>query len=91
MRKIINIIFTLTIGVLIFFNVYLFCSSLKLSDEINNYEVRTSSLHKENLVLEKKVSDLSSLKFAESMAPYLGFTQKSQPTYLEKLDVALKY
>lgn len=91
MTKIIKIIFPLMIGALIFLNIFIFCSSLKLSDKINNYEVKISALHKENLILEKKVSDLSSLKFAESMAPFLGFTQQSPPTYLEKLNVALKY
>jgi len=79
------------IGALIFLNIFLFCSSLKLSDEINNYENKISALHRGNLVLEKKVSDLSSLKFAEKMAPFLGFTKKNAPTYLEKLNVALKY
>lgn len=83
--------FPLIIGALIFFNIFLFCSSLKISDEINNYENKISALHRENLVLEKTVSDLSSLKFAESMASLLGFTKKNIPTYLEKLNVALKY
>jgi len=91
MRKIINITFPLVIGALIFLNIILFCSSLKLSDKVNDYENKISSLHIENLVLEKKVSDLSSLKFAESMAPLLGFTKKNEPTYLERLNVALKY
>lgn len=75
----------------IFLNIFLFCSSLKLSDEINNYENKISALHRENLLLEKKVSEVSSLKFAESMASFLGFTKKNMPTYLEKLNVALKY
>lgn len=79
------------IGALIFLNIFLFCSSLKLSDEINNYENKISTLHRENLVLEKKASDLSSLKFAEKMASFLGFTKKNAPAYLEKLNVALKY
>ena len=78
-------------GILILFNIFLFCSSLKLSDEINNYENKISSLHKENLVLEKKISDLSSLKFAERMAPFLDFTKKNIPAYLNNLNVALKY
>ena len=79
------------VGALVFLNIFLFCSSLKLSDKIDNYEDKISSLHKENLVLEKKVSDLSSLKFAETMAPLLGFTKTNVPTYLEKLNVALNY
>ena len=91
MKKILNIIFPLMVGALIFLNILLFCSSLKISDEINNYENKISSLHKENLTLEKKVSDLSSLKFAESMAPFLGFTKKNIPVYLNNLNVALKY
>jgi len=79
------------IGLLIFLNIFLFCSSLKLSDEINNYENKINALHRENLILDKKASVLSSLKFAESMAPFLGFTKKNIPAYLEKLNVALKY
>lgn len=91
MKKIINIMFPITIGLLIFLNIFLFCSSLKLSDDINNYENKINALHRENLILEKKASDLSSLKFAENMASFLGFTKKNIPTYLEKLNVALKY
>jgi len=90
MKNIIKITFPLMIGALIFMNILLFCSSIKLGDEINNYEIKISALHKDNLTLEKKVSDLSSLKFAENIAPALGFTKNNVPTYLEKLNVALK-
>jgi len=69
-------------------NIFLFCSSLKISDEINQFEIKISSLHRENIQLEKEVSYLSSLKYAESRAYELDFTKKSQPTYLNKLGVA---
>ena len=91
MKKIINIVFSLTAGMLILLNIFIFCSSLKLSDDINNFENKINQLHIENLALEKKVSDLSSLKYAESLAPSLGFTKINMPTYLDKLNVALKY
>lgn len=61
---------------------------MKLSDEINRYEKDIKKLKKENIELEKKVYEISSLKYAASVSASLDFTQKSSPLYFENLKYA---
>lgn len=85
MRKSINsILFILFLG-LIVANVFLFYSSIKLSDEISMFEKKVQKIHHENLNLEKDLAQISSLQYAQKLANNLKFTKKSQPSYLDKL------
>lgn len=77
--------------VLVAANIFLFVSSIGMSDKINEFEIKTISLHEENLSLEKRVSNLTSLDFARQKAEDMRFTKTASPTYLEKLGVAYKY
>ncbi|MFZ6034959.1 MAG: hypothetical protein ACOYUB_02330 [Patescibacteria group bacterium] len=77
--------------ILVAANIFLFVTSIGISDKINEFENKTNALHEENLSLEKKVSNLTSLDFARQKASELEFTKIAQPTYLERLGVAYKY
>ncbi len=77
--------------VLVAANIFLFVSSIGISDKINEFENKTRTLHEENLTLEKKVSNLTSLDFARQKAEEMNFTKIASPTYLEKLGVAYQY
>lgn len=55
-------------------NIFLFCSSIGLSDQISTFEKKISVIHEENISLETKVSYLTSLDFAKVKAPELNFT-----------------
>lgn len=77
--------------ILVAANIFLFVSSIGIGDKINEFEHKTRLLHEENLSLEKKVSNLTSLDFARQKAEEMEFTKTATPTYLEKLGVAYKY
>jgi len=75
---------------LIIANLLIFISGIVLSDEINNFELRTDSLRKANLILEKEAANLGSLKFAQEQAKKLGFTNLSAPQSLDQLRYAYR-
>jgi len=77
----------LTIG-LVVGNISLFISSLEISEKIGRFEKETKAIHLENLKLEKKLSNLTSLDFAREQAKKMEFNKVADPTYLEKLTVA---
>jgi hypothetical protein len=76
--------------VLILTNLFVFISGIVLSDEINNYELKTDSLRKVNLTLEKEAANLGSLKFAQEQAKKLNFTNTSAPQSLDQLGYAYR-
>ena len=80
----------LTVLILIITNLFIFISGIVLSDEINNFELKTDSLRKINLSLEKEVANLGSLKFATEQAKKLGFTSFSSPQSLDQLGYAYR-
>lgn len=55
-------------------NIFLFCSSIGLSDQISVFESKITAIHEENISLETKVSYLTSLDFAKVKAEELNFT-----------------
>lgn len=71
-------------------NIFLFVSSIGISDKIGQFEQKINTLHQQNLTLEKKVSNLTSLEFARAQAKEMDFTKIASPTFLEKLGVAYK-
>ncbi len=76
--------------ILVFANLFMFISGIVLSDEINNFELKTDSLRKNNLTLEKEAANLGSLKFAQEQAKKLQFTNSSLPQSLDKLGYAYR-
>ncbi len=78
----------LIVSILIVTNLFVFISGIVLSDEINNFELKTDNLHKINLSLEKEVASLGSLKFATEQAKKFGFTTFSSPQTLNQLGYA---
>lgn len=77
-------------SVLVFTNLFIFISGIVLSDEVNNFELKTDNLRKVNLTLEKKAANLGSLKFAQEQAKKLNFTSLSVPQSLDKLGYAYR-
>lgn len=75
---------------LIIANLFMFVSGIVLSDEINSYELKTESLRKKNLNLEKDAANLSSLKFAQEQAIKFNFTNSSTPQALDELTYAYR-
>lgn len=80
----------LVVLILIVTNLFMFISGIVLSDEINNFELKTDNLRKINLSLEKEVANLGSLKFATEQAKKLGFTSFSVPQSLDQLEYAYR-
>ena len=80
----------LVVSILVFTNLFIFISGIVLSDEINNFELKTDNLRKVNLTLEKKAANLGSLKFAQEQAKKLNFTSLSAPQFLNKLGYAYR-
>ena len=80
----------LIVLILVITNLFIFISGIVLSDEINNFELKTDSLRKINLSLEKEVANLGSLKFATEQAKKLGFTSFSSPQSLDQLGYAYR-
>ena len=74
--------------VFISINIYVFLHSLKLSDQVNQFENEINNLHQENLSLESKIFAVDSLQYAASIAAQFDFSQKAQPVYLENLKYA---
>ncbi len=70
-------------------NLYIFVAGMYLSDEINQYDVKTKELTEENTRLEKEVYQLESYQYAASMSAVLQFTKQSQPVYFDDLKYAL--
>lgn len=75
---------------LIISNLFTFISGIVLSDEINNFELKTIDLNKANLTLEKEAAKLSSLKFAREQAEKLQFSKSSTPQSLDQLGYAYR-
>ncbi len=80
----------LIVLILIITNLFIFISGIVLSDEINNFELKTDSLRKTNLILEKESANLSSLQFAQKQAEKLHFINSSLPQSLDKLGYAYR-
>ncbi len=81
-----KILASLTIFGLIFLvilNILFFYFSLKLSEQITYYEIKTSQLHDENINLEKELAEVSSLNYAKKLAEVMDFKNKSQPIFLD--------
>lgn len=89
MKKIIKIGVWLFFLILVLGNIYIFIGGMTLSNEISRYEKEINRLNLENIDLEKKAYELSSLRHAASMAAQLSFTKKSQPLYLDNIKYAL--
>lgn len=85
MKKIFNLLIGIVFIVLLIINLFLFYSSIKLGNEITIFESKIETLHKQNISLEKELSRLSSLSYAQKLAKHLEFTKSSQPEFLEKI------
>jgi hypothetical protein len=73
---------------LIVVNLGIFYFSIKVSDDIRENELKIEKIHKENIDLERKLSQLDSLNFAQNVAEKLEFTKEAEPLFLENLKYA---
>ncbi len=84
--------FKLGIVFLIFFllvaNICLFTKSLFLGDNNSKIEREINKLKIINSDLEKELSSLTSIQNLTEVASLLGFTNKSEPIYLENFKYA---
>lgn len=88
-KTVIKYLIWTTFIALIFINIIIFVSGIKLSDEISYFEKEISVYHQQNVELEKQKSTLGSLQYAASIAAVLDFSKKSQPVFLESLQYAM--
>jgi len=84
----IGTIFLILIFFLLAANVYLFTKSLFLGDGISRIEKEIDKLRVENYELEKELYSLTSLQNLTELASLLGFTNESEPIYLDNLKYA---
>lgn len=88
MKKLIRIgIWFVFIG-LIAINVHIFVSSIALSRNLSEYEQKIADLHKENIILETKLYDISSYQYAASMSAVMNFVKPSRPILLNTIEYA---
>lgn len=90
MKNLIKSLFIFSFIALAVVNLFIFVSSIKMSEKINFYETETKKLHTQNIELEKNLYQSSSLSQVASEAAELEFTKKVEPTYLDKLQYALR-
>lgn len=83
-QSIIGVLFTFLIAA----NIFTFVMSMKQSQNIQNFEVKTQQLKLENSELEESMYSINSLQYAASRAADLSFTAKAKPYYLHPLGVA---
>ena len=74
--------------VLIIANVFAFVMSMKQSQSIQEFEMKTHTLKLENSDLEEAMYNINSLQYAASRAADLSFTAKAKPFYLHTIGVA---
>lgn len=75
---------------LLFVNIYTFVSSIRLSEDINNYEKQIAQLEQQNQDLENQTYKINSLKYAQDLAQSAGFTNTASPIYLNGPNYAFK-
>lgn len=90
MKNLIKTSFIILFITLAVINIYVFVSGIRLGEKINYYDSETKKLHSENIELEKKLYEASSLNTVASEAAELDFTKKVEPTHLDKLKYALR-
>lgn len=81
----IKIQYTIIISILtlLVVNIVLFAHSAVLADEAVKIEKDLKKIKLDNLELEKDLYTSISLKNLQYMAPFLGFTKKSQPFFFD--------
>ncbi|MGB4966215.1 MAG: hypothetical protein WBO77_03865 [Microgenomates group bacterium] len=79
MKILYGLLLTAMIGV----NIYLFAQGIVVSDNVQKLELSTQKLKTENSELQAKLYNINSLSNLELIAQDLGFTQKSQPLFLD--------
>lgn len=89
MKKIIKIIVPILFIGLVVINIFIFVSSMSLSQQINSFEKDTQKIRQQNIALEKELYRANSLDYAASVAAKLEFTKKAEPYFLENLKYAL--
>ena len=90
MKNLIKSAFIFSFIALAIVNLFIFVSSIKMSEKINFYETETKKLHMQNIELEKNLYESGSLSRIASEAAELSFTKTVEPTYLDKLKYALR-
>jgi cell division protein FtsL len=78
------------LAALLFFNIYVFVSNLRMGEEIKAFDKKIILLRQENLDLETKIFKLNSYENIASLAADLNFVKKEMPVYLEDLKYAYK-
>lgn len=73
----------ISILALLIINIVLFAHSAVLADEAVKIEKNLKKTRLDNLELEKELYTAMSLKNLQYMAPFLGFTKKSQPFFFD--------
>lgn len=90
MKSLFKLIFSGIFITLILLNIWVFTKGMHLSSDINNFELKTKELKKENMELEANLYRINSLNNTSKIAEKLLFTQKAAPYFLDNLSVALK-
>ncbi len=90
MNKVLKNIIWLVFIILIIGNIYIFVSGIKTSDEINRFDKETAGFHQENIDLERKINQVSSLDYTASIAGEMNFTEKPMPLVIGNQKYAFK-
>lgn len=90
MKKIIKLIIWLLFFATVSINIHLFVKSIAMGDEITKMDKETRALHKENMVLETKLYEVDSFRYAASVSAQMAFTKQSQPIKLDDIKYAYR-
>ncbi len=71
--------------ILMALNIFVFTKLVKMRHDSYLYEQKLSKLKEENILLENKLYQVSSLKYISTIAPKLGFVKQSEPVTLQEL------
>lgn len=89
MKKLIQYGVWIVIPLMLFANIFIFISGMLLGNQINHFEHETSTIHVQNIELNKQTSYIGSLEHAASVAASLDFVKRSTPIVLDNLRYAL--
>jgi cell division protein FtsL len=85
----IRVAYLVVLGALLIGNIFMFASSVKISDQITYIETKIEGVRKENSEIQQKILAENSLQTLEFIAKQTGYTKEAEPYYLGETGYAM--